>query len=139
MTTEETQPAESNVYTTFTKDRIVRLTVGLVQRMFFTIVVVLLWRLTGAYGGEILCQTGKQYNFRYGSVVETNGHAYQYDFDKFIIDFAPGKDTTFQFVPMDTAGNEDTRTGSIPAPNGNFDNQSYYTSQLVLQFFRSFH
>ena len=31
---------------------------------------------------------------------------------------------------MDTAGNEDTRTGSTPTPNGNLDNQSYYTSQL---------
>ena len=31
---------------------------------------------------------------------------------------------------MDTAGAEDTRNGSTPTPNGNFDNQSYYNSQL---------
>ena len=65
-----------------------------------------------------------------GNNWRTAGNAYKFDFDKFIIDFAPGQDTTFQFVPMDTAGNEDTRWGNTPTPNGNLDNQSYYTSQL---------
>ena len=129
---DETQPpAESNVYTTFYKGQnrsVNRWTSS--KDVLYNSGRITLEVNGGRMGERYYVKQGNNIIFDTGQWWETNGHAYQYDFDKFIIDFAPGKDTTFQFVPMDTAGNEDTRTGSIPAPNGNFDNQSYYTSQL---------
>ena len=84
----------------------------------------------GTAGERYYVKQGNNIIFDSGNNWRTAGNAYKFDFDKFIIDFAPGQDTTFQFVPMDTAGNEDTRWGNTPTPNGNFDNQSFYTSQL---------
>ena len=65
---------------------------------------------------------GNQVIFDSGSW-KTEGNAYNYDFDRFVIEFAPGQDTTFEFVPMDTAG-------SSSSPNSAFDNEPYYLSQL---------
>jgi flagellin-like hook-associated protein FlgL len=42
------------------------------------------------------------------------------DFDKFIVDYGPGRDTTFKFVPQDSNG------------NGKFDNESLYLNHLQL-------
>ena len=56
----------------------------------------------------------------------TAGSAYRFDFDRFIIDFGKGKPTTFEFVPRDTGGSENTKSGVIVAtPNGTFDNESF--------------
>ena len=42
------------------------------------------------------------------------------DFDKFIVDYGPGRETTFKFVPQDSNG------------NGKFDNESEYLKHLQL-------
>lgn len=93
----------------------------------------------GTAGERYYVKQGNKIIFDSGNNWRTQGNAYKYDFDKFIIDFAPGQDTTFQFVPMDTAGNEDTRHGHTATPNGVLDNESFYTSQLgTSDFSRSF-
>jgi len=129
---DETQPpAESNVYTTFYKGQnrpVNRWTSS--KDVLYNSGRITLEVNGGGHGERYYVKQGNNIIFDTGQWWETMGHAYQYDFDKFIIDFAPGEDTTFQFVPMDTAGAEDTRNGSTPTPNGNFDNQSYYNSQL---------
>ena len=60
----------------------------------------------------------------------TEGSGYQYDFDQFIVEFSPGKDTTYQFVPTDDAGSENTKTGATKSPNGQYDNKNDYLPQL---------
>ena len=62
----------------------------------------------------------------------TEGSGYQYDFDKFIVEFSPGQDTTYQFVPTDDAGAENTKSGADKSPNGQFDNKNDYLPQLGL-------
>tara|TARA_A100001388_G_scaffold13488_1_gene9207 strand:- start:903 stop:2285 length:1383 start_codon:yes stop_codon:yes gene_type:complete len=130
---DETQtPAESNVYQAFYKNR-----TRDVNRWSSTKdVLYSSGRITlevngGGHGERYYVKQGETILFDTGQWWETRGHAYQYDFDKFIIDFSPGKDTTFSFVRMDTAGSEDTRISGVTAsPNGSFDNRSYFESQL---------
>lgn len=83
----------------------------------------------GSYGERYYVKQGNNIIFDTGADWETRGSAYKFDFDKFVIDFAPGQDTTFTFSPQDTAGSEDSRYSPV-TPNGRFDNESYYTSQL---------
>ncbi len=64
----------------------------------------------------------------------TEGTGYQYDFDQFIVEFSPGQDTTYQFVPTDDAGNEKTNTGAIKSPNNIYDNKNDYLPQLGLNY-----
>ena len=85
----------------------------------------------GGHGERYYVKQGENILFDTGQWWETRGSAYKFDFDKFVIDFAPGQATTFSFVPMDTAGSEDTSISGVTAvPNGRFDNKSYYESQL---------
>ena len=63
----------------------------------------------------------------------TEGSGYQYDFDQFIVEFSPGKNTTYQFVPTDDAGSENTKSGATKSPNGLYDNKNDYLPQLGLQ------
>lgn len=136
---DETQPpTESNVYTTFYKNQnrpVNRWTST--KDVLYNSGRMILEVNGGGHGERYYVKQGENIIFDTGQWWETSGHAYQYDFDKFIIDFAPGKDTTFEFVPMDTAGGEDTRQGHTPAPNGNFDNQSFYSTQLGTSDFSS--
>ena len=83
----------------------------------------------GSYGERYYVKQGNNIIFDTGAHWQTKGSAYKFDFDKFVIDFAPGQDTTFTFSPQDTAGSEDSRYSTV-TPNGRFDNESYYTSQL---------
>lgn len=71
----------------------------------------------------------------------TVGTAYEYDFDKFEIEYAPGKPTTFKFIPQSTgnstdiAGNNIVGDGigdSVPVDDGKYDNKSKYYAQLNL-------
>jgi flagellin-like hook-associated protein FlgL len=62
----------------------------------------------------------------------TEGSGYQYDFDQFIVEFSPGQDTTYQFVPTDDAGSENTKSGATKSSNGQFDNKNDYLPQLGL-------
>ena len=74
---------------------------------------------------------------------KTEGTAYDYDFDRFEIEYAPGKATTFKFVPLTpgnatkVAGSDNTvGTGDDP-PNTwsgdtRYDNKDSYISQLGL-------
>ena len=74
---------------------------------------------------------------------KTEGTAYDYDFDRFEIEYAPGKATTFKFVPLtpgdetDVAGNDNTvGTGDDPQNTWSgdlrYDNKDSYISQLGL-------
>ena len=129
---EQQPPAESNVYTTFYKGQnrpVNRWTSS--KDVLYNSGRIILEVNGGGHGERYYVKQGENIIFDTGQWWETSGHAYQYDFDKFIIDFAPGQDTTFQFVPMDTAGNEDTRISGVTAsPNGNLDNNNYYQNQL---------
>jgi flagellin-like hook-associated protein FlgL len=71
----------------------------------------------------------------------TEGTAYTHDFDRFEIEYAPGKETTFKFVPQsvgdstDIAGNNIVGDGvgdSVPLDNAIYDNKNNYISQLGL-------
>ena len=63
---------------------------------------------------------------------KSQGPYYTYDFDRFIIDFSQGIQTTFEFVPLDTNDATNTNSGQTPNPNGIFDNKSYYLDTLGL-------
>ena len=70
---------------------------------------------------------------------KTEGSARTYDYDRFIVEFGPEQETTFQFVPLSPGDN--TPVDSISDPpgypgnlndNGVYDNKSRYLSQLGL-------
>ena len=73
----------------------------------------------------------------------TEGTAYTYDFDRFEIEFAPGQDTKFKFVPLqpgnstDVAGADD-EVGTADDPvdtwssDTRYDNKDTYIDQLGL-------
>ena len=48
----------------------------------------------------------------------TNGNAYSDDFDRFIIEFSPGKETTLEFQQLDTGQVEAIKILPVPLPNG---------------------
>jgi flagellin-like hook-associated protein FlgL len=75
---------------------------------------------------------------------DTRGNAKTWDYDRFIVEYSPGKDTTFEFVPMSDGNSssidldgpdndketlEDNQT--LPADNS-YDNKSYYLGNLGL-------
>ena len=74
---------------------------------------------------------------------KTEGTAYDYDFDRFDIEYAPGKATTFKFIPLtpgnatNVAGGDNTvGTGDDPqntwSGDARYDNKDSYISQLGL-------
>ena len=74
---------------------------------------------------------------------KTQGTAYDYDFDRFEIEYAPGKATTFKFIPLtpgnatNVAGGDNTvGTGDDPqntwSGDARYDNKDSYISQLGL-------
>ena len=74
---------------------------------------------------------------------KTEGTAYDYDFDRFEIEYAPGKATTFKFIPLtpgnatNVAGGDNTvGTGDDPqntwSGDARYDNKDSYISQLGL-------
>ena len=95
----------------------------------------------GATGEQYILKQGNNILFDTGWKWNTEGRAYTYDFDRFEIDYWPGKPTTFEFVPLtpgdgtDVAGNNIIGDGigdSIPVDNGVYDNKNKYISQLGL-------
>jgi hypothetical protein len=63
---------------------------------------------------------------------KTEGPFYAYDYDRFIIGFSQGIQTTFEFVPLDTNDGTNISSGGQPNPNGIFDNKIHYLSALGL-------
>jgi flagellin-like hook-associated protein FlgL len=62
----------------------------------------------------------------------TVGNAWQYDFDKFEIEYSPGKPTTFKFVPQSAGNGTSVKVPEEQPDDGTFDNKSKYISQLGL-------
>ena len=69
----------------------------------------------------------------------TNGNAYSDDFDRFIIEFSPGKETTLEFQQLDTGqGGGNKNSPSTGEPNnpsswqsdGTFNNQGFVNATL---------
>ena len=90
---------------------------------------------SGGTGERYLLMQGNEIIFDTGDWA-TRGNAYNYDFDRFIVEWGPDKETTFQFVPLNSDGSEDPITG-----NPIFENKSFtgggitgngYLSQLGL-------
>ena len=74
---------------------------------------------SGTVGDRYMLKQGNKILFDTG-YWKTEGSAYTTDFDQFIIEWGPDKETTFQFVPTDTNG------------SGTFNNKSWYLSQFGL-------
>lgn len=79
-------------------------------------------------GADIIFDTGQW---------KTEGNAYQYDFDEFVIEFGAGKPTTYTYQELDTGGRlgvadptrqasrtNPTGTPKSPAPDGIFSNNA---------------
>ena len=58
---------------------------------------------SGGIGERYLLMQGDSILFDTGDWA-TRGNAYNFDFDRFIVEWGPDKETTFQFVPLDTDG-----------------------------------
>ena len=72
---------------------------------------------SGTTGERYLLMQGDSVLFDTGNW-DTEGSAYTTDFDRFVVEWGPDKDTTFQFIPQDTNG------------NGAFDNEPWYLNNL---------
>ncbi len=100
--------------------------------VFFTSGKIVLNVNSGGAENRYMIKQGNTMIFDTG-MWATEGSGYQYDFDQFIVEFSPGQDTTYQFVPTDDAGSENTKSGAITkSPNGQFDNKNDYLPQLGL-------
>ena len=92
----------------------------------------------GTTGEAYSLWQGGQKIFDTGANWRTRGSARTYDYDRFIIEFGPNQETTFQFKPLSagTSANVLLDDG-LGYPNnltddGIFDNKSYYLGQLGL-------
>ena len=90
-------------------------------------------------GGRI----GERYILKQGEKIifdtdiwETNGNAKQYDYDRFIVEWGPGKPTTFQFIALSDGnstgvdldgadGIKGTPDDGVLPSDSNFDNKSF--------------
>ena len=106
----------------------------------------------GGNGERYILKQGTSTIFDTVNKWATAGNAYQYDFDRFDIKFAPGKATTFTFTPQSRGDNQDVRgpnrtIGKIdpvtllsddsddiapPPDNGVYDNKNRYLANLGL-------
>jgi flagellin-like hook-associated protein FlgL len=55
----------------------------------------------------------------------TYGNAWKYDFDKFEIEYSPGKPTTFKFVPQSAGNVDEIKVPAEAAPDNSFDNKGF--------------
>ena len=62
----------------------------------------------------------------------TIGNAWQYDFDKFEIEYSPGKPTTFKFVPQSAGNSSQVKVPDEASPDNTYDNKGKYLPQLGL-------
>jgi flagellin-like hook-associated protein FlgL len=94
--------------------------------------------LNGGTAGEAysLWQGGQKI-FDTGDNWRTAGSAKNYDYDRFIIEFGPDQETTFQFKPLSPGTSADVLLDDVPgypgnlADDGKFENKSYYLNQLL--------
>ena len=97
---------------------------------------------SGTAGDRYMLKQGSRTIFDTGSW-DTKTSATKHDYDRFVIDYGPGKDTTFKFVPLsdgdDTNVDLDGRDGikgtdddGILPTDSTFDNKSYYLANLSL-------
>ena len=101
----------------------------------------------GTSGERYLLQQGSHIIFDSGDNWDTQGNAEKWDFDQFIIEYSPGQNTTFQFVPQsdgnrtstDLDGDDNVKglhngindDETLPS-DSNYDNKSYYLANLGL-------
>ena len=74
---------------------------------------------SGVVGDRYMLKQGDSILFDTG-FWKTEGSAYTTDFDRFVVEWGPDKETTFQFLPQDTNN------------SGTYNNKSYYLSQFGL-------
>ena len=95
----------------------------------------------GGTGEQYIVKQGNNVIFDTGWKWNTQGNAYNYDFDRFVIDFAPGQNTTFEFTPLTPGdgtavdGPDDTVGTADDLPivdNGVYDNKPKYLSNFGL-------
>ena len=81
----------------------------------------------GGMGDRFIIHQGDSNNPIFDTQVYTSeGHASKFDFDRFIVEYGPNKDTNFKFVPLST-GDSTSNTAS----DNKFDNKRYYLTHLL--------
>jgi flagellin-like hook-associated protein FlgL len=91
----------------------------------------------GGDGEQYTLWQGNQKIFDTG-IWKTNGSAWNWDYDRFIVEFGPEQTTTFQFVPLSPGDSSKVDSQTAPGYPDNltdnlvYDNKSNYLSQLGL-------
>ena len=81
----------------------------------------------GGAGDRFVIHQGDASNPIFDTGVYTSeGHASRYDFDQFIVEYGPNKDTTFKFKPL-SEGNSSGNTN----PDSLYHNKKYYLNYLL--------
>ena len=82
-------------------------------------------RYTLWHGGQKIFDTG---------VWKTHGSAWNWDYDRFIVEFGPEQETTFQFVPLSPGNgtNVDSQSGA-GYPNNLYDNKKFDNKRRYLE------
>lgn len=97
----------------------------------------------GTSGERYILKQGSLEIFDTGNNWDTKGNAKKYDFDRFIIEYSPGQNTTFQFVPLSDGNSTSTDLDGADNIKGNaddetlpsdsiFDNKDFYLENLGL-------
>ena len=97
----------------------------------------------GTAGERYILKQDSNIIFDTGNNWDTRGNAKSYDFDRFIVEYSPGKDTTFEFVPLSDGNSTQTDLDGADNIKGNaddetvpsdstFHNKSYYLANLNL-------
>ena len=91
----------------------------------------------GGAGEQYTLWQGNQKIFDTG-IWKTHGSAWDWDYDRFIVEFGPEQTTTFQFVPLSPGNSSPVDSQTAPGYPDNltdnlvYDNKSNYLSQLSL-------
>ena len=109
------------------------------KEVYFTSGIFTLKVNGGGNGERFTLLQGENVIFDTVSKWATTSNAYKNDFDGFVIEYSPGQQTTFEFVPLDTGNSQDTRytsnltdpsAPSYGGPDGLYNNVSQYLSNL---------
>ena len=93
----------------------------------------------GRIGERYILKQGEKIIIFDTDIWETNGNAKQFDYDRFIVEWGPGKPTTFQFVALSDGnstevdldgadGIKGTADDGVLPSDSNFDNKSFNAS-----------
>lgn len=81
----------------------------------------------GGAGDRFVIHQGDASNPIFDTGVYTSeGHASKYDFDQFIVEYGPNKDTTFKFKPLSEGNSSGNRN-----PDSLYHNKKYYLNYLL--------